>query len=547
VTDLCGRADLSPADIDVTQLTDKVEGYAIARRTTVRSCIEPLSTVYDFDGTESDHVIKFVKRGAASIRTLPADDLAAYDSGTELPPEAAGERGNDLELPYRVDISYMRRESDYQNSTQSAVRETAPGTSVTSIDLPMVLKDADARHAAQTVMLQAWIGRQKVSWQTTRKYLDIDPCDVVTLPLAAGPTTVRVLQKDESRNGLVKWQGEVYDASAYVDFGTSTFGGPDGQVISPNMYANLPSLGYLMDLPPLRDQDSEAGFYWAAAGTGPGAWPGAVLVRSLDGGATYSSVATLTKEATLGYTITTLQSGPTHIFDEARTVTVYLVNGTLASATREAVMNGANAALVGDEIIHFREATLIAENTYVLSGLLRGRAGTEFAVTTHQTNERFVLLQPVGIYRVLGNLSEVGQTRSYKMVTAGQRVTEATAEQFTAAGRALKPFSPVQLSGGRDADGNLTVQWRRRTRFGGELRDSVDVPLNEASELYDVEVWNSTYTTLKRTASGLTSPSATYTAAQQIEDFGSLQSKVYVKIYQLSTAVGRGEALKGAI
>ena len=79
-----------------------------------------------------------------------------------------------------------------------------------------------------------------------------------------------------------------------------------------------------------------------------------------------------------------------------------------------------------------------------------------------------------------------------------------------------------------------------RTRIGGDWRDNVDVPLAEESERYEVEIYSGM--TLKRTITGLTTPSTIYTAAQQVTDFGSTQSSVSVKVYQLSAAVGRGNA-----
>ena len=63
----------------------------------------------------------------------------------------------------------------------------------------------------------------------------------------------------------------------------------------------------------------------------------------------------------------------------------------------------------------------------------------------------------------------------------------------------------------------------------------------------DVEVWNSTYTTMKRTFSSLTSAHADYTSAQQVTDFGVVQTEIFVKVYQLSTNVGRGYPLIGTI
>jgi hypothetical protein len=56
--------------------------------------------------------------------------------------------------------------------------------------------------------------------------------------------------------------------------------------------------------------------------------------------------------------------------------------------------------------------------------------------------------------------------------------------------------------------------------------------------MYDVEIMNGA--NVVRTLTGITSPIASYTSAQQISDFGSNQSSVSVKIYQLSGIIGRG-------
>ena len=47
---------------------------------------------------------------------------------------------------------------------------------------------------------------------------------------------------------------------------------------------------------------------------------------------------------------------------------------------------------------------------------------------------------------------------------------------------------------------------------------------------------------IKRTISGLGSPTTTYTAAQQVTDGGSTQSCIAWRVYHISDAVGRGFA-----
>jgi hypothetical protein len=57
---------------------------------------------------------------------------------------------------------------------------------------------------------------------------------------------------------------------------------------------------------------------------------------------------------------------------------------------------------------------------------------------------------------------------------------------------------------------------------------------------------DNTYTTVVRTITGLSTPTATYTSAQQTTDFGSPQAEVFVRVYQVSATVGRGHYLEGA-
>jgi hypothetical protein len=61
---------------------------------------------------------------------------------------------------------------------------------------------------------------------------------------------------------------------------------------------------------------------------------------------------------------------------------------------------GANACLIGSEIVQFRDASLVSAGVYTLKGLLRGRRGTEASMTGHASGERFVLLRATGLRRI---------------------------------------------------------------------------------------------------------------------------------------------------
>jgi hypothetical protein len=203
------------------------------------------------------------------------------------------------------------------------------------------------------------------------------------------------------------------------------------------------------------------------------------------------------------------------------------------------VLNGANAAILGDEIIQWKTATLLECGTYELSGLLRWRRGTEGAVGTHKLGERFVVLAADGMYRTPLPQTEIGRTAYYRAVQNGGEWDDAPTIPFAFAASSLKCFTPVKIKGSRDGSNNLTISWIRRTRWYGEWQDGIDVPLFEANERYEIDILSGS--TVVRTLS-TTTPSVIYTAANQTTDFGAPQSAVSIAIYQINAVIGRGHA-----
>lgn len=171
-------------------------------------------------------------------------------------------------------------------------------------------------------------------------------------------------------------------------------------------------------------------------------------------------------------------------------MTVLLLNGALTNATESEVLNGANYCVLGGEILQFTTATLIATNTYQLSGFLRGRRGTEWAMSTHSAGDSSVLAETATWRNISQDNAEIGIERKYRCATFGQKLSEAATVNFENDAARLKPYSPSHIEGFRDASNNLTVNWIRRTRIDGQWRDGVDVPLSEAVELYDVEIYS---------------------------------------------------------
>lgn len=282
-------------------------------------------------------------------------------------------------------------------------------------------------------------------------------------------------------------------------------------------------------------------------------WRGAQLYKSSDGGTTYGAVLSTTRSAIIGRATSVLGDfDGGNVFDYENTVTIELLStGSLISYTQLQVLNGSGAFLLGApgrwEVLQAKTATLVAPSTYTLSGLLRGRRGTEWAMGTHQTSDRFVLIDINTFQRPNPGTGEIGLARLYKGVTMSDTLANTPYQSFTNSAVGLKPYAPVHLSGSRDGSNNLTINWVRRSRVGGEWRDYVDVQIGESTLNFDIEIWDASYSTLIRTIAGVSDVTAPYSAADQTADGLTPGDPVYLKIYQISSLVGRGYALTGVV
>jgi len=536
VSNLCVNAGLKTSQIDITALiSTNVAGYAIAREVSTRQALLPLQTAFSFDGVESDGKIKFVKRGGTSIETIPETQLAARAAGAEIPDLITTRRTNEKELPNAVVVSYADNANDHQQGMQRATRLITKSELVSSIELAISMTDDEARQIADILLYQSWLTRHLREINLSRRYLFLDPGDVITVPTTSATFELRIGEITFEESGVLTVRG--VDESA-ATFSSGATGGISDPTQTPPGLIGSTALE-LLDLPLLRDQDNFAGFYAAARGLTT-IWPGCVLFKSLDGGESFNEIQPILNNTPMGAATTVLASGPTTIFDEVNTVTVRLIGGTLNSDSEINVLNGANACVIGKEILQFKIAALDPDGSYDLSGLLRARRGTEQHIGTHATGDTFVLLQSSSVNRITNSLGELNIARIFKAPTIGLALIDADQVNFTDTGASLKPLSVVHVTVTRNvpAAGDITIAWIRRTRIGPEWRDAVDVPLGEAAESYSIDVFNNG--TIVRTLTS-TSESVVYLSADQTTDgFTPPRDPLHIKLYQISADVGRG-------
>lgn len=181
------RARLTPDDIDVSELTDLVKGFAVIAQDTIRSYMITLQQTYKFDAVESDGKIKFLKRGRAITENLVENDLAAhnYDSSSEarLQP-LVHERQGDIDLPNEVVVSYTDYQNELLQGTQRARRQAKEVDNNVEVTLPVVLDADEAAKVADVLLSETWMTRAApFSFKVGPQHMQLDPTDVIRVTM----------------------------------------------------------------------------------------------------------------------------------------------------------------------------------------------------------------------------------------------------------------------------------------------------------------------------------------------------------------------------
>lgn len=542
VSRLCLRTgQLTADDIDVTDLESGVpiadglvNAMAVSQVGPTRTTLEMLMGAYLFECVEGEK-LRFVKRGAAAAMTIPYADLGASQDGNAEP--LPKKRLNDIEIPALVTVKYANILNDFQDGAESGDRLVTDSTAVAVVEVPLGLAPTDAKKLADANTMDLAVSLLQIGpIALPRRYAALEPTDVLLL-IAADGSIFRARIVKATISGGINAFDLVLDDATVVNSETST----DDDYSASYLVRLLAATNLqLLDIPILRDADDTPGFY--AAFGADGVWTGAELDVSSDD-VTFTKVLTAIDRAVVGTANSVLGDFTGGVvFDERNFLTVDVGDSVLSSTTRDAMLESTiNALLVGAEIVQFRTAALLSPGIYQLSGLLRGRRGTEWATSGHVAGESVVLLQASGLRRVQDQQADIGISRYWKAVTFSTSSASVTAQTFTDTAVGLKPFSPVDLRAVKDASGNIVVTWKRRTRLSTSFCGAagISVPLGETVESYSIDIVNTgTGLTVRTLAASL--PTCTYATNQQATDGISSASNILFRVYQLSSSVGRG-------
>jgi hypothetical protein len=556
LTQLCTAVGLPEEQLEWSAVPTNPIAMATVNVQAVRTIIEPLTFAYRFYLFESGlQIVGRSQERGDEVAHIPEGALDATDqedqetTGLQIP------RARERALPTQFSVNYVAPNRGYQQSTQQAMIGFLP----TAVEQPravstvLALDDGEAKDLAQQTLDQIWIERTSYQFTVGRPWAFLEPGDRITVESREALYTINLGQLSYGRPGLLECQGRGDSAAVMWVPGAAPGTGPEtGQELD---FLD-PTLARFLALPALTAEDTAPRLHWVYTYPSPPAtqgWPGGSLYDADASGQAYTYRHTGTLEGIWGDATTALPDAPAHWTDTTSVVTVVLHHGSLTSITPEAFQFGGNLALLGSELVQFREAVLVAPDTYELRHFWRGRRGTEWATGTHMADEPFTVLDQ-SVYRLEMPLAWRAVLRAYKTVTRGLSLADANAQTHAAPMENLTPWTVATLHLTLQTNGDWLFAWRGRARFPGAWVDGSQATPDPDLLTYRVLIYtDATRTTLAR---AIDVPEAgqyqledtyVYTVADQTSDFGAPQTTLEATVVQVGrNGVSRAAAAEGA-
>lgn len=538
--DLFAGAGYDSGDYDMTSLTGTVQGFRIPSSASTRDSLQQLQLVHFFDIVEIDYQATGVMRGGSSVETISNDDMAAHNQDAEMPDILRRQRASELELPREVSLTYINRGGNYETGNQAATRQITEANKESHLSLNVVINDDEAMQSAHVILYNEHANNEELLFSLTEQHAKLVPGDIITITDDTDQIEVRITEVSENLRGVM----DIVAVPEFTDIYTQAVtGAPTSTDYAAAVSQNGPAALAWLDIPLLTNNDDNLGIYTGASGYLAG-WTSHELFRFVEAANNYSLMASYVDNASIGTAEAALGDFTGGTIDYTNSITVRLANtsNSLTSSTEAAVIadGSINRAVLGREgryeVFQFITATSLGSGRYTLSGLLRGRRGTNYAIDEHENGDLFALVTVTEFERIFYELADVDADLLHKFVGRDDSIDLVTPTRQTFTGRAKLPFAPARVEASQSGS-DWIVTWTPRTRLltpilsNEAYQDDSEVATYTIDFLDGSDVVKGSYSVTVGTET------KTYTSTEQTTDFGSTQSDIIVVVYQKGTTL----------
>lgn len=435
------------------------------------STLSAIDQVIPLICTSGSEGLKIAARGLPSddIVTLP-EQLSRIDANQD---ETRNKQRAGVPERAPAALRYYDEDRDYQTGVQRASGARRAGREV-MIDLPATLTAGGARQLANNSANRARWQHETISWRIGELDPRVIPGTIVRLPGTPGHWLLRSWEWLDRGIALeLERLAPVTNTVRTSDSGESL--APDDLLIPPTLLAAI-------ELPPAQGNAGQT-LIFAAASAVNKAWRGAALF-AMQGSALSELGSTGTRRAVMGTLAEPLAASQALLFAPHAQAVIDLAASDLDLFDTDiaGLAAGNNRMMIAGELLQFLTAEPLGNARWRLTGLLRGRGGTEHAAAAGH---------PVGAIAVLVDNRLVGLDPQMVPPLAGSQIAaigtgdaDAVVAALINAGLSRRPPCPVHPRIIDGPSGAKTYAWTRRSRGQYGWEDGVDAPLVEEREAY---------------------------------------------------------------
>lgn len=261
---ICQQAGLQTGDYDFSAAGGAlVRGTVMNNRSAPRSLLEQLAEACGFDFVETGGQVIAVPQGQASAVTIPEVYVGAFEglmpqTGTAEdapPPEDYATRvREDVQAPRRLDVKFFDPDpaKDYETNTAGTIRQVAGNQKRDTIEVPITMTKEEAQVYCDRKLAQIWMQMASSEFSLMPRFGFVRPTDVLTIKSRGFRHQQKLMTKRGSLPGFFSCSGLQEDVSLYV---------AAPEIENQQGFRRLPvgipkpSVGTIIDLPPLRDAD----------------------------------------------------------------------------------------------------------------------------------------------------------------------------------------------------------------------------------------------------------------------------------------------------
>jgi len=240
----------------------------------------------------------------------------------------------------------------------------------------------------------------------------------------------------------------------------------------------------VIDCPLIAERDTNQAVLAVFAGGTEAGWKRAAL--SIQNEGQLFDIGGTAPQAVIGTTQSALGSHNALLMDEASSLEIELLNGSMLLANRDTspLVSDAPVFHVDGEFIRVGRVAALGAKRYRLSRFARACFSDQLSAPAHAVGSQIVWMDPASTRIIAATEYHIGQTITVE--AQGLSDPNPVVATAVASGRAITPLMPVRGRARRQANGDIDLNWFRRSRLDLGWVDGVDQLMVEDREAYHV-------------------------------------------------------------